>query len=1101
MLRLQLLGVPTIQVAQASVVSLDSRKAAAMFYYLAVLRTPVARGTLIALLWPEMAEQKAKNNFRTTLAKLKSLFSPYLTVTRLFVALNVAQPYDLDVDQLGAPLEDAIVAQDFDQLYAVIQLYRGEFLEDFLVKGATPFNEWVFQQREHYRSRIFHAFEQLFALCANQDRNETALALGYRLLALEPSSESAHRYVMHYLAAMGKFTEALAQYTACQQMLHAELGAEPSPETVALYETILHHIQAAGTEQPKLASSSGIAKDASPMQDDTARSPFARLQMVPHNLPTPLAAFVGRQKELNRLEQHLADKNSRLLTIMGLGGMGKTSLALAVGQRLLQSEQPIFPDGIFFVPLLDIGFDAQPSHNAVEIEPPMAAEKIIRAIVKQLNTRLEERLSSIQQLHAYLHSRRILLILDNFEHLLPGGHVLGTLLTQAPGLTILTTSRAQLNLRGEHLFLLDHLSLPSSVQSNVRIQAPVPNGTGDLLPDDPWHTSDAIKMFVQRAHLSNPAFTLNSQTIGAVARICELVEGLPLGIELATKMLSLLSCDELVDELTSGLDFLVATTRDLPARQHSLSAIFEKTWALLSSDSRKLLAQLTLFPGSFRYEAVKEITGAGDLAWRDLLDLALVSETGQRRYNLHRIIYEFAHQKLDELSLDLAPLRKRYVYFYLDFLASQEQALTGAAYRRAIEEIQSDLHNIHAALRRAVIHGFYRSLNDSMIALIIFNDQQGFFLDTFSLASDMLSHLQHVERLAKNEPVDADRQFCLGSLQLLLGLAHIRLGRTPEALAAFEVSWPYLQRHGYAAVVSLNLVIWGASLRSLQPERALTLLSDSVTLVKTSKIYWLHALCVQSLGEANFLYGNYEAANAQIAEGLQIAQICQWPRGIASAEKSLVMVTILTGDYRQAEQMAQQAAHTAQQHHLYLLYFESVLLRGVALRLQNRLAEAQAALVEGESIATETGIGTLHAALLWEEGCLAEQLGNHLKAKHCFAQSIERGLPNWWITVMPTPGWVMIALGETAEAKQYFHEVMATTDRNGRLPLHLEAKAGLAYLTWLEADERSQSAKERRLRRQQICDCFVEISKHRATAQQTRDRLAALAATFSGTAV
>ena len=304
----------------------------------------------------------------------------------------------------------------------------------------------------------------------------------------------------------------------------------------------------------------------------------APLPAAPSNLPLLFTSFIGRENELNTLGSVLAGPTCRLITVTGPGGIGKTRIALELAQRLLErdrSQPPAFPDGVWFAALHDVDSPlriASAIANAIRCPPPGAAD-------------VQEHLL------AYLHSRQLLLVLDNFEHLHNGADLLTAILTVAPQAKLLVTSREALNLEQEWRYPLEGL--------------PVHGGDAT----DEAAQSSAASLFEERARRVFPAFDLAAER-DAVQRICRLVEGIPLAIELAATWTRVLSCAVIGDEIVSNLAFLTSAMRNASDRHRSMQAVFDRSWELLSQEERGVLARLSVFRGGFQRRAAEQVAGA-----------------------------------------------------------------------------------------------------------------------------------------------------------------------------------------------------------------------------------------------------------------------------------------------------------------------------------------------------------------------------------------------------------------------------------------------------------------------------------------------------------
>ncbi|MCX6050615.1 MAG: BTAD domain-containing putative transcriptional regulator [Chloroflexi bacterium] len=1087
-----LFGQPQFFVDGVEVTAFNTRKDRALLAYLAVTGTRHSREALAGLLWPELPEASARRNLRHALSHLQKVVGPqWFTLTR-GVALTEEHSWSVDVHALQSSVKK-LMAQDLNDTEAteafnqVLQLYRGEFLQGFYLQHAAHFEEWILAQREELRLLMLQGLEALVERCLRQGAYAVGLAATRRLLQLEPWSEPAHCLQMQLLAQSGRRADALTQYEACRKILAAELGVEPLPTTTALY----HQIQTGTYTWLGLQRQEAVAGSLVREPPPTAQKPVVDRPAIPHNLLAPLAKFVGRQTELAFISQRLGASDCRLLTIVGPGGMGKSSLALAAGQRLLNAERTDFPDGIFWVSLAEIN-PATPESVAQEVATDATSkEAILRAITAQIEEQLGERITSAAQLQIYLRPRRLLLILDNFEHLLAEAAAVVTLLIQAPQIKVLITSRARLNVRGESVLTLDPLSLPTNAYRSATSTAQAnPN---QAIQDEVWQTSEAIAMFVQRAQQLDATFAINAATIGPVGQICQLVEGLPLGIELATSLLPSLDCTKLAAELTKSLDFLAADIHDLPQEQRTLRAVFERSWRLLSPEGQLLLARLSIFPGSFRREAAEAIVGASISLLKRLLDQSLVSRViGEDRYTLHRTVHAFAQQKLEEWPEQIEALHVQYAHFYLTFLANTEQGLTGIAYAAAAQQIQVDLDNVQTAWRRAVTHQMITALNGCFHTIHLFYEQQGFYLDSIALYEYALVHFWPIYEQQHNRSASSPAlNLLIGRLQTHFGWCNLRLGRFPQALAAYESGWSILQKEDSPIAAAVCLALWGASIKMIDPQQSAKLLDEALHLAQASGVEWLQTLIGQAFGETLFLLGDYAGAKAHLAAGYSLAKRLNWPRGLTSGAKSLGRVNLSYGYYRQAEEYLRAASGFAGQHHLKILGLESTIALGEALRLQGRLDEARLCFVESRQKVTTLGSNEFMAPVLWEEGCLAEQVGDYQTAKARFTESLAIGIPMWWSHVLPTLGWALVGLGEWEEAQTYFQKALTNADAQSRLAIRLDAQVGLAYLTTRQVSQACSADKINIA--ESVATVFQQVYQHPAATQETRNRIAKLA--------
>ncbi len=654
-LELSLLGTVTITQNGTGISEHIPAKSQALLCYLAVTGRPHSREKLAGLLWGEKSEVKAKANLRKSLSILRRFCEDALIITRPTVAFDRDSGYWLDVEVLKSVLaEDELAPEKLESLREAVEMYRGEFLEGFSVQQAPALEEWVLGERERLRQLAIQGLQRLSE--AYTARGEYAAGIEYtnRLLALEPWQEEAHRQLMTLLARSGQQSAALAQYETCRRVLAEELGVEPLAETQALY----HRLK-------------------------------TRREAAPHNLPPQTTPFVGRQAELTQIAHYLNQADCRLLTLIGAGGIGKTRLALqAAGQAL-----DAFDHGVYFVPLARIS------------SPEFLIPTIREALGYPLSGEAEPR----KQLLNYLQQKEILLVLDNFEHLLSalGGNSSGRnlaleMINAAPRLKLLITSRERLNLQTEWLLTLQGLPYP-----------PAGTDIGEETAVNPTKF-EAVQLFTQCARRVRPDFALSAEW-PVVARICRLLEGMPLGIELAATWASMMPCAEIARELAHSLDLLSTTLHDVPNRHRSLEAVFDRSWQILSEVERDAFKKLSLFRGGFDRQAAKEVAGASLSTLAGLVNKSLLRVVSPGRYDMLEPLKQYAASKLAETPTEdarlqnqhgetdasLPQVRQHHAYYYLSFAERVEQDVKGPGQLAWLEQMETECDNLRAALEWA----------------------------------------------------------------------------------------------------------------------------------------------------------------------------------------------------------------------------------------------------------------------------------------------------------------------------------------------------------------------------------------------------------------
>lgn len=407
------------------------------------------------------------------------------------------------------------------------------------------------------------------------------------------------------------------------------------------------------------------------------------------NLPILSTSFVGREKELAEIVDLLRGPDCRLLTLTGSGGSGKTRLALEAAARL----RPDFAGGVAFIPL-------QAVSDPVFIAP---------AIAQPVGLALHGPRDADAQLLDYLRDRELLLVLDNFEHLLNGAALVSNILATAPGVKALVTSREILNLQEEWIRPVVGLTFPNADQTA---------SAEELAP------YSAVQLFSERARQVQHTFSLEKVHI-CVAHICRLVEGLPLALELAATWLRTLTCQEVAHEIERNLDFLETTLRNVPARHRSMRAVFQQSWDLLNSGEQETLARLSVFRGGCTRDAATAVAGATLACLQGLVDKSLLVITPAGRYEIHELVRQYAAEQLADKSTALEETLDRHITYFSTFLEEQEPELKFGAQQEALRVIDSELDNLRVAWRRAVNRRAVTPIEQAMGALFLYYQMHG----------------------------------------------------------------------------------------------------------------------------------------------------------------------------------------------------------------------------------------------------------------------------------------------------------------------------------------------------------------------------------------
>lgn len=1041
-LQLNLFGKPEVILDGAPVTAFETTKVQALLYYLAVTGRPHSRDALATLLWGDHPEATAKRNLTKALTNLRQLVEPYLLLDRYSVAFDLQLPAVLDVTifqaavEGSAPLKPENLERDLAPLRKAVGLYRGDFLEGFYVKNALEFEEWALGQREYLRELMLQALRRLTEHSARLEA-DPASALEYvqRWLVLEPWQEEAHRHMMLLLARSGQRSAALFQYETCRRVLAGELGVEPMAETTALYE----RLKAAATPPP-------------------------------HNLPLP-SPFVGREAELDHLVKQLDEPTCRLVTLLGPGGIGKTRLAVEVARRWVEPGlvlgQTSFEAGVYLVNLASM---------AAEGDLSGLSDRLAAVVGDALNLPFQGSADLLRQLFNHLRPKKLLLVLDSFEHLVAEAPLLAALLQNAPGLKLLVTSRERLNLVEEWVIEMSGLAYPSkgTGKTGGLGRGGASHATEQRSPftNNPLSTADlesysAIALFVRQAQQVRNDFELTKTNTPHVIRICQLVEGLPLGLELAASWLRVLSCQEITAEIERGFDFLATSLRNVPERHRSLQAVFESSWKLLSANERVILQKLSIFWGGFRREAAQEVAEASLSTLASLVDKSLLRRAATGRYEMHELVRQYAAEKLAQQPAEIEEIRRRHCRYFAQFLQQRADRLQSDQQARTLRELAAEFDNIRTGWQYAIAPGrppAAAEINQYIHSLRTLYERRGWYQEGLAAFSQM------AQRLAKGYGANSSPEYHIayGRTLLQAGFFHHLLGHYQSAAELYQQSLQVLQAS-----------------RVTQPD---IIRDQAYTMRMLSNIYMRQ--------------GEYRAAEKQLTEGIALLKTIGDTYQEAHLTNYLGMLTFFMGNYEQAERLLRQSRNVFEAAGDRWDLADIIGYLGQIAYILGREAEAEQLLAESLSMSHSVGDPWVIMRALQHRGYVlnlmaqaasipAQQRQIYTEAKRTFQQSlaISRDIDSAFYQAFSLNqlGYSAIGLGEGQIAQEYFIESLKIAEKLGATPLILDTLVGLAMLLMQSSQSDIEHPKQAPL--------FLNLAlSHAAVTHQTHNRATALLA-------
>lgn len=636
-LEIRLFGAIEITRAGELLTDFRSQKALALLAFLISEGRPFTRDYLAGLAWPETNQQQALGLLRRTLHDLTSKLAGCLAIDRRTVQFQPETSTVVDI----LTVTELAAHDDFLAWAQAVDLYRAPFLEGIYLDDAPELENWLLREQERWQQQAASLLDRLIA--HHTDEGEFNRALGYarRLVELEPWREEAHCRVMMLLARTGQISAALAQYQICHRVLWSELAVEPAQSTQALYRRL----------------------------QSSAQQPL-------RTVPLPMTPLVGRVEEVAHLIRLLAPPYCRLITLVGVGGIGKSRLALAVAQTVNRADLRMFLHGVVFVPLAGVDSAAQ----------------MLATLTHALHFSLQGRDPPITQLCSYLRDKELLLVLDNFEQLINDEslHVLMQLLEAAPEVKLIVTSRARLGLHCEQLYWLQGLQLPTTVDTAL-----TPATARDF---------SALQLWIETVRRQRSDYVVTIDELPVLVTIGRQVQGLPLAIELAAAWRSELSPAAIAAELAANLDFLTTSAPDLPPRQRSMRAVYQTSWRLLTPTEQALFPRLAVFRGGFTAALAQTVATVDAALLHALLDKSLVSPAGEGRYILHELTRQFAAEQLAAAG-QLYTIRHRHALAFFDTIAQLDPHSRYTGSHLGLDAISADYENVEAALRWCFTEG------------------------------------------------------------------------------------------------------------------------------------------------------------------------------------------------------------------------------------------------------------------------------------------------------------------------------------------------------------------------------------------------------------
>jgi predicted ATPase/DNA-binding SARP family transcriptional activator len=856
-LHIHLLGNFRLSWDEAPVRTINAPRLHALLAYLLLHRdAPQPRHHLAFVLWPDTTEAQARANLRQLLHSLKQTLpeaAHFVHADAQTVQWRPDAPFRLDVAEFEQALTGADGAEQAQQrdahalrlaLEQAIALYHGDLL-------PSCYDDWILPARERLRQAFTAALERLLVLLERVGQPRAAIAHAERLLRHDPLREESYRTLMRLHAACGDRAAVVRVYHTCTSVLERELGVGPSTATRDAYAYLLKvEIQA----RPMLP----------PMPATT-------------NLPVPLTSFVGRQAEMAEVRALL--QTSRLLTLSGPGGTGKSRLALEVATGLVED----YLHGVWLVELAPLADPALVTHT----------------IAATLGVREQPRRPIQDALLDYLRTKTMLLLLDNCEHLIETcAQLANTMLRTAPGLKIMVSSREALGIAGETAYRVPSLPLPDVHAPSLEALA----------------HNDCVRLFVDRARASYPRFRLTEKTALAIADICRRLDGIPLALELAAARVAVFSAEAIASRLDDRFRLLTGGSRTALERHQTLRALIDWSYDLLADEERRVFRHLSVFAGGWTFEAAEaicsELDVLGPLTLLVNKSLVMVDEHAEdTRYRLPETIRQYARDTLFEAG-EAEQIRDRHVAFFIRLAEAAEPKLRGAEQVAWLERVETEHDNMRTALAWSLESGKREGTLRLAGALAYFWELRGYWSEGPKWLNDALapSSREQSGRAAAGEISHPSREEMAQRAKVLYGAGRIRFfslfdPHTSRMIVEESLRlWRELGDKWWMAVALEHLGFMSMA-EEIQTARAR--LEEGVSLAREIEDRWPLALCLLRL--AGSMRTDHAVARRIREEGVAVARRVGDKSVLSQGLIGLVTDHLLEGNVTAAAPVAAEA--------------------------------------------------------------------------------------------------------------------------------------------------------------------------------------------------
>jgi diguanylate cyclase (GGDEF)-like protein len=738
-----------------------------------------------------------------------------------------------------------------------------------------------------------------------------------------------------------------------------------------------------------------------------------------HNLPSMPTGMVGRENEIQEAKRMLG--SSRLLTIIGPGGVGKTRLALQVAAEL----QDEFPSGVFWIPFAAV----------------MDSEMILASMAVALGFTFYGGEDPEVQFFNFLHEKQLLMLLDNLEHLSDGVDILARLLEWASKVTLICTSRERLNLQGEAVLLLQGMDIPARASLEY------------------IEGFSAIQLFLQAARLANPDFILDQDNKDSIIHICQMVDGLPLGIEMAASWTRMLSPDQIAQEMLKNLNFLSTTQRDRPLRHQSLRAVFEQSWFLLSPEESKALACLAVFPSHFSREAATAVAGASLLTLSRLLDKSMLQVAKNGRYAIHEVIRRFSLEKLEGDAPSWEKVHRSFLEFYGRFMLDASQNLNGQQQVETLNLINQEIENVLQAWKWSIDHGQWDPIDQMLPSLFLFYEIRGLVQEGDRILGQAQTLLETIDGIDTGE--SSAFQILSGRILVRRGVFARRLGLYEQSRNLTESGLEVFHRYEVIPDQAFGLLKLGQLFEEFGDyEAGRSACKESLALYQTLQDRYGKAQVLHELGVIAYQLGSYAEAEIHTQESLEIFHQVGDTWNLAMSYVNLGNVESELGVYQRAEEYYRKALELFEQVGDFSGKAAALNNLGDVARELAEFDQAQAYLEQSLTLYQQLGNRYGQSVAMCNLGEVLNRLNQNTRAHKILDQSLaiceETGNRTGMAYALVTLGAILTQQKENEEARQALCRALSLALENQALPLVMDVLVACGH--WLRQNGQGAEA-------------------------------------------